>query len=89
MVLLYVVLGVLLLSFIPVTVLTVRAFRRYRGRRMVTCPETHRSAAIELDSGHAAFTTAMGQRELRVEKCGRWPDRGNCDQECVAQIETA
>jgi hypothetical protein len=89
MALIYVVLGVLVLSFIPVTVLTIRAFRRYRGRRMVTCPETNRSTAVELDSGHAAFTTAMGQRELRVDKCSRWPEHAKCDQECVAQIETA
>ena len=89
MVLIYVVLGVLVLSFVPVTVLTVRAFLRYRGRRMVTCPENHASAAIELDNGHAAFTTATGQRELRVEKCGRWPEHAKCDQGCLAQIETA
>jgi hypothetical protein len=89
MVLLYVVLGVLVLSFIPVTVLTIRAFGRYRGRRMVTCPETKHSAAIEVDAGHAAFTTATGQRELRVEKCGRWPEHAKCDQGCLAQIETA
>lgn len=89
MVLIYVVLGVLLLSFIPVTLLTVRALLRYRGRRMVTCPETNRSAAIQLDAGHAAFTTATGQQELRVQKCSAWPQRANCDQECVGQIETA
>ena len=89
MVLVYVVLGVLLLSFVPVAVLTVRAFMRYRGRRMVTCPETNRATAIELDRGHAAFTTATGQRELRVQKCGRWPEHANCDQGCLAQIETA
>ena len=89
MVLLYIVLGVLVLSFIPVTVLTIRAFSRYRGRRMVTCPETNRSAAVQLDAGHAAFTTATGGRDLRVQKCGRWPEHAKCDQGCLAQIETA
>jgi hypothetical protein len=89
MILLYVILGVLVLSFVPVVVLTIRALLRYRGRRMVTCPETNRSAAVELDAGHAAFTTATGQRELRVQKCARWPEHARCDQECVAQIETA
>jgi len=89
MVLMYVVLGVLALSFIPVILLTVRTLIRHRGTRVVTCPDTRHPAAIRLDAGHAAFTTATGPTELRVQSCALWPERADCGQECVSQIETA
>ena len=89
MIILYLVLGVLLLSFIPVAVLATRTFLRHRGTRMVRCPETGHSAAIELDPGHAAFTAATGETELRVRKCGLWPGHEGCGRECTAQVETA
>ena len=88
MIILYLVLAVLVLSFIPVTVLTLRAWLKNRGTRVVRCPEARQSSAIRLDAGHAALTSATGDTELRVEKCALWPGHGSCGQECVAQIET-
>jgi len=89
MMILYLVLGVLVLSFIPVTVLTIRALLRHRRARVVTCPETRRSVTVRVDAGHAAFTTATGQTDLRVQSCAQWPERADCGRECVSQIETA
>jgi hypothetical protein len=89
MTILYLVLGVLVLSFVPVVFLVWRAYVRHRGSRLVTCPETHRRAAIRFDAGHAAFTTATGDTELRVKACALWPEHGRCGQECASQVETA
>ena len=89
MTVLYLVLGVLVLSFVPVAVLTIRALLRHRRPRVVTCPETRHHAEVRLDAGHAAFTTATGQPELRVHSCTQWPERAGCGQECVSQVETA
>ena len=88
MTILYLVLGVLVLSFVPVAVLVCRAYLRHRGSRLVTCPETHGSAAVRFDAGHAAFTTATGNTELRVHSCALWPERNRCGQECASQVQT-
>jgi hypothetical protein len=66
-----------------------RNYWRFRGRRVVVCPETRRPVAVEVDAGHAAVTAFMGGRELVLDSCTRWPERAGCDQACVFQIERA
>jgi len=65
----------------------VGTFIRYRGKRVITCPETRKPAAIKVDAAHAAFTAAVSQPELRLKSCSRWPDRDDCGQECLLQVE--
>jgi hypothetical protein len=62
------------------------AWVRLRGTRVVTCPETHRPAAVTLDTGHVAFTAVQDEADLRLATCTRWPERQGCDQVCVRQI---
>lgn len=68
-------------------------YRRFRGKRSVTCPETHQSAEIELDAGLIAARTAVGNRiersDFKVLSCSRWPERHECGQECVEQLTAA
>lgn len=66
-----------------------RAFVKYRGVRVVTCPETHKPAAVRVDAGHAAVSAAWDHTELRLDQCSRWPERQNCGQECIAEIAAA
>ena len=63
------------------------AFVRYRGKRVITCPETRKPAAIEVDAGHAALTAAISHPELRLKACSRWPEREDCGQECLLQVQ--
>ncbi len=77
------------LSFIPLTFLAIRGYRKFRGTRVVTCPETRAPVAVELDAGHAAATNLTGEADLRLKSCTRWPERQDCGQECLAQIEAA
>lgn len=65
------------------------AFARYRGKRVVVCPETGKHVAVEVDARHAAATAAKGETELVLRSCTRWPERAGCDQDCVAQIARA
>jgi hypothetical protein len=77
-----VAIGALLVVFIPV----IRLYRRYSGKRVITCPENHRSAAVEADALQAAFS-GRDQTNLRLKDCSRWPEKENCGQECISQIE--
>jgi hypothetical protein len=67
----------------------VSAFRKYRGKRVVECPETQAPAGVEVDAGHAALTAVLGKPDLRLKECSRWPERQNCGQDCLAQIALA
>jgi hypothetical protein len=69
--------------------LVVWTYLRYRGTRVITCPETKRPAAVEVNAGRAAVTAPLGKPGLRLRSCSRWPERGGCDQACLAQIEAA
>ena len=69
--------------------LLVSRYRRYRGERIIVCPETEKPAAVELDAVHAALTDTLGKADLHLKSCSRWPERQDCGQECLRQIEVA
>jgi hypothetical protein len=66
-----------------------RAYLAFRGTRLVTCPETLRPAAVELDAQLAAWTAMIGEPVRRVAECSRWPERASCNQECLRQLAHA
>lgn len=85
---LYLILVLLALAALYfVAPLVAGAFLRYRGKRVITCPETRQPAAVEVDARHAALTAAISHPGLRLKSCSRWPERENCGQECLLQIE--
>lgn len=59
---------------------------KYRGDRLITCPENHRPAAVRVAAGHAAATALGRPPELRLATCSRWPEKAGCGQECLNQI---
>jgi hypothetical protein len=65
------------------------AYLKFRGTRLITCPETKAPAAVEVDARHAAATAALGRPSLRLQDCSRWPGRRGCGQECLKQVEAA
>lgn len=66
---------------------TAGAYLKYRGTRVITCPETRRPAGVEVDVTHAALTAAIAYPDLRLRSCSRWPERKDCGQECLLQVE--
>ena len=56
-------------------------FMKFRGQRVITCPETKEGAAVSVDAMHAALSG-----DLRLSSCTRWPERQGCDQACLSQI---
>lgn len=65
------------------------AWRRFRGLRLITCPESKTPEAVEVDALRAAASAIVGAAELRLCECSRWPERRDCGQQCLAQIEAA
>jgi hypothetical protein len=62
---------------------------KYRGNRLVSCPENQRPAGVRVAVGHAA-ATALGPRlELRLSSCSRWPEKAGCGQQCLSQVEAS
>src|SRR3990170_731940 len=50
-----------------------RTWARFRGTRVVVCPENHQTAAVEVDAGQAAVSAVMGSPDLHLQACSRWP----------------
>ena len=63
----------------------VRVWRHYRGDRIVTCPETRRDAAVQIDLGHAISALAPRVHAVRLASCSRWAERGSCEQPCLPE----
>jgi hypothetical protein len=65
----------------------IRAYFAYRGKRLITCPETHEPEAVDVAAGEAAVGAFLAEPTLHLKECSRWPERQDCGQECLRQIE--
>lgn len=65
----------------------VRASRKFGGSRVIVCPETGKQAMVEVDTSRAALTSLVGQTDIRLESCWRWPLKEDCNQECLLQLD--
>jgi hypothetical protein len=66
---------------------SVRTFVTYRGKRLVTCPETQKPEAVDIAAAEAGFGVFFNEPTVRLKDCSRWPERQNCGQDCLKQIE--
>ncbi|MGD0696410.1 MAG: hypothetical protein ABSB82_16435 [Terriglobia bacterium] len=66
-----------------------RSYFLYRGTRLVICPETRLPAAVVVDARMVAEETVLGVPHLQLRTCSRWPERQDCGQACLSQIEHA
>lgn len=66
-----------------------RTYFRMRGTRVVTCPENHHKAGVELDARGAALSGVLHAPDLRLQSCTRWPERQACGRECLREIAQA
>lgn len=62
-----------------------RTWYVWRQKRLITCPENEKPAAVRVDALRAAL--AGGPGNLRLSECSRWPEKQGCGQECLRQIE--
>jgi hypothetical protein len=66
-----------------------RAYLKFRGKRIVACPETEQPAAVELATWHIAITSTFREPNLRLRDCSRWREVAPCDGACLTRIEEA
>ncbi len=64
-----------------------RVYFKYRGTRLVTCPETHKQAVVQIAAGSMGMQAILGEPSFRLSECSRWPMRQGCGQDCLRQIE--
>ena len=64
-----------------------RAYWRARGKRLVTCPENHCAAAVELDAKGAGLKAFRGGTFLCLQDCSRWPEKQGCAQDCLSEVK--
>ncbi len=87
---LFLILAVIFLaSLAPLAYVMIRDYGRFRGPRVVLCPETITPEVVEVGAARAAWTSATGDAQLRLTSCSRWPERQDCPRRCLAQIEAA
>jgi hypothetical protein len=60
----------------------VRPWLKFRGQRVVRCPENFRPAGVRVDAWHAGGG-------LRLSECSRWPAKAGCGQACLSDIAAA
>jgi hypothetical protein len=63
-----------------------RVYLRMRGKRLVTCPENHCTAAVELDAKGAGLRAFRGGTYLCLRDCSRWPEKHDCAQDCLTEV---
>jgi hypothetical protein len=78
--------GAVVLLALPIG-FSLQSYFRNRGRRAVICPENRETVTVEVDNKFAFRTALRGQEHERLQSCSRWPEKGDCGQECLAQID--
>ena len=80
---------VILVAVVIVLVRAVKSYMKWRGTRVIICPESRQPAGVEVDAGHAALLAPINAGAFRLKDCGRWPERSDCGQECLHDIEAS
>ena len=64
--------------FLP---LLAKTHTRYRYRKIVSCPETHRDTEVLLEA-----VSSNGRVRVKVRDCTLWPEKKGCAQRCVKRV---
>jgi len=83
---------ILLAAIVPLSLVYVLVpvsmdvYRRFRRKRVVTCPDNGQLAEIQLDACRAGRGALVGAPNIRLKDCTRWPARKGCAGECLIQL---
>jgi hypothetical protein len=77
------------LLVLAAAIVVVPTLLQWHGTRLVRCPETGATAAVDLDLKQAMVSELFGRGDLVLRECSRWPERAGCGQECLHQVARA
>jgi hypothetical protein len=80
---------IIALAALGVLVLGLWKYLKLRGTSVIVCPETDEPEAVEVKTMQAVLTGLVGKPKFQLRDCTRWPERQNCGQECLWQINLA
>jgi hypothetical protein len=64
-----------------------QAYAVHDGMHVCACPLDGTPAMVKLRVWRAALGALRGRPVLQVVECSRWPERANCNQACVGEVE--
>ena len=68
-------------------IIRVHEVMRFQGRMLIRCPETRQPAAVKVSFSSALMSAMAGRPHLVLCECSRWPERADCDQHCLPQVQ--
>ncbi len=71
--------------FYNVLPFTLDVYKRFRYRKVVTCPDTHGLAEVRLNAWWASLTRLFRKPALRAKSCTLWPRKAGCTEGCVKE----
>ena len=79
-------LGAALVTGLPIAA-ELHAYYANRGRHHVICPDNGEPVEVEVDHKYALQTAMNSHPQTRLASCTRWPEKGECGQECLEQVD--
>jgi hypothetical protein len=67
--------------------LALREYQAWRHPRALRCPETDRTAMVQVDPLRACLTSFLDHPALRVRACSEWPEHRNCEGACLRGLD--
>jgi hypothetical protein len=64
--------------FLSRVIPAVQTYFAYRGKRLITCPESLTKEVVDVAARKAATWALVGEPVLRLDQCSRWPERHDC-----------
>ena len=61
------------------------AYRLYRHRKTIICPDTGQIVEVDFKAVRASLMSTLGRHSVRVKWCSLWPRKKGCAQECVKE----
>jgi hypothetical protein len=85
----YLVIGlvVIVVAFVIRRLIATADAWKFHGTMLVTCPENHKAAAVKPSLVRAVAGEFIKHPDLELTSCSRWPERLDCDQTCLFQVE--
>lgn len=71
---------------IPIAIAAATVWMKTRAGRRVACPRDGVPASVGLDPWYAMHMHALGNPEILIRQCTRWPEFGGCGQTCRGQM---